>query len=74
MNDDELTVLVNLINAQSFAIRALILTHPDPEKVKQFYDQLYDQAILNKLTLDNPKIKEILFLATEKLFQPIQKI
>ncbi len=65
----ELTVATHLYGV-TVAVRALISTHPEPEKLRTAFDQLIGQMLSHPGFLENPDQGIVLRDMAETLFQP----
>lgn len=56
------------------AFRALLATHPEPEKVRAAHDQLIAQMLAHPAFLDDSGCGAVLRDVTETLFQPLVRL
>lgn len=64
-----MTISTHLYGLTS-AVRALIATHPDPERMRQVFEQLIDQMLGNPGFLSDPDLGIVLRDFATTLFQP----
>jgi hypothetical protein len=58
------------VTALSAAVRALIATHPEPDRVRAVFDQLLGQMQANPAYLGHPEKQNLLKSLAELLFRP----
>lgn len=63
-------VVANHLYALTAAVRALLATHPEPERVKAVFDLLLGQMLTHQGNLSNPDAGIVLRDFTATLFQP----
>lgn len=63
-------VLANHLYCLTNAVRALLATHPEPEKVRAVFDQLLGQMLAHHVSLDDSDRGIVLRDYAATLFQP----
>lgn len=64
-----MTISTHLYGLTS-AVRALIATHPEPERIRKVFEQLIDQMLVDQAFLSDPDLGIVLRDFAATLFQP----
>jgi len=67
---DGISAMLVQMAALQAGFRALVLAHPQPDRVRASYDQLAGQLLVSPFFLDNPTHGTLLRSVTEVMFRP----